>query len=157
MLPEKPGLEMLVLEGVDLGRDAALAELQHRVADHLFHHLDAALADDAAVLVAHDQRAEVVVLDVDLRLGHPAERVAVLEGAVLQLALPALVADRAVQRVVQQDELQRARALALTLSVVVRTTMPSATMVLQAASSFGTFSTSTRQSRQPPNGVSWWW
>ena len=74
VLPEKPAGNVLVLEGVDLGRHAALPELQHRVADHLLHHLDAPLADDAAVLVPHDQRAEVIVLDVDLRLRHAADR-----------------------------------------------------------------------------------
>ena len=77
---------------------------------------------------------------------------AVLHVAVLQVALAGLVADRAVDGVVDEQELQgRCAAVLGALSLVVCTTMPSVTAVLQAIWSLGIFSISTRQMRQLPS------
>ena len=79
----------------------------------------------------------------------------VAERQVLQRALAALVADRAVERVVDEDELER-RVLAL--GGLLRgargacTTMPSCAVSVQPAWSFGIPSTSTRHMRQAPTG-----
>ena len=68
---------------------------------------------------------------------------------VLQLALAALVADRAVERMVDQQEFhRRASARRWPSALCVKTFMPSATGVAQAGSGFGAFSTSTRHMRQ---------
>src|SRR5436189_157532 len=67
----------------------------------------AAMAEDAALAVELDQRRDRHGLVVGaLGQGHPRAARAVAEGQVLQRALPALVADRAVERVVEQEELE---------------------------------------------------
>ena len=89
---------------------------------------------------------------------------AVGQRLVLQRALAALVADRAVERVVEQQELQVRRVAPSRppgeLSWV-RTTMPSATVWVQEACGLGIgrppISTSTRHCRQAPTGSSSGW
>ena len=78
----------------------------------------------------------------------------VAERQVLQRALAALVADRAVERVVEEDELEhRVLALGRLLArCAVCTTMPSCAVIVQAACSFGMPSISTRHMRQAPTG-----
>src|SRR4029079_3092215 len=71
---------------------------------------DAARALDAAVHRGLDQSAEILVLDRALVFGEAAGVDAVAHRLVLQVALAALVADRAVQRMVDQQELHHAFA-----------------------------------------------
>ena len=80
---------------------------RHR-ADHLLAHPHAALALDAAVHVHDDDGAELDVLGVEdpLRLAEPADARPVCHHHVLQLALAALVADRAVERMVGEQHVE---------------------------------------------------
>src|SRR6185295_16576509 len=71
---------------------------------------DAARALDAAVHRGLDQRAEILVLDSALVLGEAAGVDAIAHRLVLQVALAALVADRAIQRMVDQQEFHHAFA-----------------------------------------------
>src|SRR6202043_537573 len=71
---------------------------------------DAARALDAAVHRGLDQRAQIFVLDRALVFGKAAGVDAVAHRLVLQVALAALVADRAIQRVVDQQEFHHAFA-----------------------------------------------
>jgi hypothetical protein len=93
--------------GGDLFVIAALLHLELVDAGDLVTHADAARAEDAALGVEHDVRAEVDdlgLLDlgrVDARVG-----VVVLEVVLLQRALAGLVTDRAVDRVIDQGELE---------------------------------------------------
>ncbi len=73
---------------------------------------------------------------------------AITDREVLQLAFAALVADRAIERVVDQQELHHRFLRLLGLLDCVRTIMPAVTGVAQAGSGFGAFSTSTRHMRQ---------
>ena len=73
---------------------------------------------------------------------------AVLIGVVLQLALAGLVADGAVERVVDQQVLHDLLLVGDDPGALVWTTMPSRTGVWQDGTSFGMPSTSTRQMRQ---------
>ena len=96
-------------EAVAEGRDdlrvvAALGHRDRRRADDLFADAHALGADDAAIELIGDQRRVVAHL---LRALRAAERVVinvVLVGVVLHLALARLVADGAVERVVDQEE-----------------------------------------------------
>src|SRR3546814_12622741 len=64
---------------------------------------DAAGAVDAAGHVGGDQRTQVLVGDHTLALGEARYRAPVAQRQILQLALAALVADRAVQRMVRSE------------------------------------------------------
>ncbi len=75
----------------------------------------------------------------------------------MQIALAALVADRTVERVIDQQELEHHRAAGSTFALCVCTTMPSVTGVLHAICSFGIPSISTKQMRQSPAGPSLGW
>ena len=66
---------------------------------------------------------------------------AVLEGVVLQVALAGLVADGAVERMIDQEQLEHALPRLRDLGPRVSTTMPSRTGVLQEIVSFGIPST----------------
>ncbi len=79
------------------------AKLGH--AGHFGGEADAARALDAAVHRGLDQRAEILVLDRALVLAVAALVDAVGHGLVLQIALAALVADRAVERVIDEQKL----------------------------------------------------
>src|SRR5207244_7219559 len=68
----------------------------------------AAVAEDAALAVECDQRRHRDrLLERALRERHARVAGPVAEGQVLQRALAALVADRAVERMVDEDELER--------------------------------------------------
>src|SRR5690606_40528387 len=67
----------------------------------------AARAVDAARHIGRDERTEVLVLHDALLLGIARYAPAEAEREILQLALAALVADRAVERMVDQQELHR--------------------------------------------------
>ena len=71
---------------------------------------DAARALDAAVHRRLDERADILVLDRALVLGEARRVDAVGHRLVLQVALAALVADRAIQRMVDEQELHHAFA-----------------------------------------------
>src|ERR1035441_4180930 len=77
---------------------------------HIEPEAHAARAMNAARHVRGDQRTQVLVLDHALALGEARDVAAETQGQVLQLALPALIADRAVERVVDEQKFHR-RAL----------------------------------------------
>src|SRR4029077_675032 len=79
------------------------AELLH--AGNLFGEAYAAAALDAARHIGGDEGAQAVVRDRALALVVAGNVAAEAHRQVLQLALPALVADRAVERVVDEQEL----------------------------------------------------
>src|SRR6185312_2318614 len=94
---------------VEIGRNfnvfAATYQADLRHAGDLGDEPDAARALDAAGHHRLDQRAHEFLFDGPLVVGIAAVVAAIAHGLVLQVALPALVADRAVQRVVDQQEL----------------------------------------------------
>ena len=96
---------------LDVGRDlhqfAASDGAQLLDPGDLLAEAHATRALDAARHVGRDQRTEVLVLDDALALGVARDVAAVAHREILQLALAALVADRAVERVVDQQELHR--------------------------------------------------
>src|SRR5690606_7180047 len=91
--------------GADLHAVAAIHATQLVGAGELGGDADAAGAVDAARHVAGHQRPEVLVGHDAFALGEAADRAAITHGQILQLALAALIADRAIQRVVDQQEL----------------------------------------------------
>src|SRR4051794_2938526 len=85
---------------------ASLEEHQLVVLGHLLREADAAVAEDAALAVDRDQRRQLErLLEVALWLDEARAAGAPAEGDVLKRALAALVADRAVERVVHEQEL----------------------------------------------------
>ena len=102
-------LVVVAREGADLAAGAAVLHDQRAVLGDVLAEADAAEARDAALAVERDERREVEGLrEVALGLDEARDRRPEPEGAVLQRALAALVADRAVERVVLQQELQDA-------------------------------------------------
>ena len=102
-----------VVEGADVAAVAALQQLQLRVLGDLLAEAHAAVAEDAALAVDRDQRRERQrLLEVALGVGEAAVPGSPAHRDVLQRALAALVADRAVERVVDEQELDH-RALRL--------------------------------------------
>ena len=99
---------------LQIGRDlhvlAAAGGAHLRRAADFGGETDAARALDAAVHRGLDQRAQIFVLDRALVLGKARGVGAVAHRLVLQVALAALVADRAVQRMVDQQEFHHAFA-----------------------------------------------
>src|ERR1039457_2433402 len=85
---------------------AALEQHQLIVLGDLLGEAHAAVAEDAALAVDRDQRRELQRLDeVALGLDEARDATAPAEADVLQRTLPALIADGAVERVVDQQEL----------------------------------------------------
>ncbi len=109
-----------LLEGGDDRPRSALARDQELVLGDVRGEPRAAVAEDAALAVERDQRRDRYRLLVRA-LGQHEARVArsVAEGQVLQRALAALVADRAVERVVDQQELEH-RPLRVGCALVAR-------------------------------------
>ena len=106
-LPLEP--EDLRVEPADLLVGAALLQVDEHVAGDLLGEPRAALAQDAALAVQEDLRRDrdrlgERALDVD----EPGARASVAHRLVLQRALATLVADRAVQRVVDEQQLHDA-------------------------------------------------
>ena len=90
---------------VDDGVVAALEQPQLRLVLPFLQVADAAPAEYAALLVQHDRVGDVVVLFGEpLRFDQLADARPKAHRLVLQWALAALVADRAVERVIEQDE-----------------------------------------------------
>ena len=101
------GREGLGGEGRDLDLLAAAGEVDLRLAGHLGGEAGAARALDAALAVEqHEVRDGDGLLEVALLLDEAALARAVGQRLVLQRALAALVAHRAVERVVGQQELE---------------------------------------------------
>ena len=99
----------VVAEGRDQRLRAAVDGHELAVLGHVRGEAGAAVAEDAALAVERDRgRDRDRLLEGPLREGHPRLPRPVAEGQVLQRALAALVADRAVERVVDEDELERA-------------------------------------------------
>src|SRR5262249_33949739 len=109
-------VEPLAGEDPDLAALAALEEPELAGLRDLVAEADAAAALDAALLAERDVGADVERLgEGELRLGVAARPVAVLDRVFLEAALPRLVADRAVERVIDQQELHYRRARLLDL------------------------------------------
>ena len=101
----------VAVERADERVRAALVQDQLVVLGDLLREAHAAVAEDAALAVDRDQRRELErLLEVALGLDEARRAGAPAVGDVLQRALAALVADRAVERVVDQQELDH-RAL----------------------------------------------
>ena len=96
--------------GGDLHVLAAADGAQLLDARHFRHEADAARAVDAAVHEGLDQRADVLLFDGALVLDVARAAEAVGHRLVLQIALAALVADRAVERMVDEQEFHHAFA-----------------------------------------------
>src|SRR5690606_3200070 len=97
-----PGADLLVL--------AAVHHAELLDPGDLVEEADAARAVDAAGHVGRDQRPEVLVEHAALVLFEARVIRPVEQGQVLQVALAALIADRAVERMVDQEELEHALA-----------------------------------------------
>ena len=99
------GGQRLAVVGTDLQVLAAVHATQFIGASHVGGEAHAARALDAAGHFGGDQRTHVLVRHHTLALVEAADRTAIAQRHVLQLALAALIADRAVQRVVDEQEL----------------------------------------------------
>src|SRR3712207_1156053 len=96
----------MAVEGADEGVRAALLEDQLVVLGDLLREAHAAVAEDAALAVDRDDGRELErLLEVALGLDEARGAGAPAVGDVLERALAALVADGAVERVVDQQEL----------------------------------------------------
>ena len=92
-----------VVKSADVRRVAPLEKLELLVLGDLLREADAAVAEDAALAVDLDQRRERDRLhEMAFGVDHARAPVAPAHRDVLQRALAALVADRAVQRMVDQ-------------------------------------------------------
>ena len=98
------GLDMLFYIGADLHILAPARRAQFAHAGDLLAKTHAAGAVDAAGQVSLDQRADVFILDHPLLFLIARDIAAIAEREVLQLAFAALIADRAIQRVIDQEE-----------------------------------------------------
>ena len=91
----------------DKGSIAALAHIQHGFLCDVLHEPDATRAQNTPIGDVEDVAAEVFHRVETLGVwGVPRVRLPLLEDVVLQLTLPRLVADRTVERVIDQQELQ---------------------------------------------------
>ena len=100
------GLERVAGEDVDLLGGGAVHQVDERVAGDLLGEPGAALAQDAALAVEQHLRRDADRLLVGaLDVVEPGVRAAAGHRLVLQRALPALVAHRAIERVVDQEKL----------------------------------------------------
>ena len=99
------GLDRLADVGPDLGVFAAANAAKLTGAGNFTHEAHAARAMDAAGHVGRDQRPDVLVGNNTLALDKPRHRTPVAHGDVLQFALAALVADGAIERMIDQQEL----------------------------------------------------
>ena len=99
------GEHALLEVGRDLHVFAATDGAKFLDAGDLGHEADAAGALDAARHRGLDQRPEVLVLDRALVLGEPRPADAECHCLILQIALAALIADRAIKRMIEEQEL----------------------------------------------------
>ena len=109
-------VELRAGKDVDVRVDAALEDTQLSRAGDLLREADAPRADDASLGVEHHVRSDRLLLEAfDLFLAEARPPGAVAEGVLLQPALPGLIADRAVERVIGQEELHHGAAAVLDL------------------------------------------
>ena len=106
----KLGHHALLKVGGDFHVLAAADQPKLRHARDLGHEADAARALDAARHEGLDERPEIFLFHGALGLAVAAAVLAIIEGLVLQVALAALVADGAVERMVDQQEFHHAFA-----------------------------------------------
>src|SRR3954452_24240304 len=98
----------LLLERRDHRLRAAVDRNELAVFGHVLAEAGAAVTEDAALAVERDQRrGRERLLERPLRERHAGVSGAVAERQILQWALAALVAHRAVERTVDEDELER--------------------------------------------------
>ena len=103
--------ERLVGKDVDHRLVAEIEDAELAGLGDLLTEAYAATAEDAAFLIEHDARTDVDTLEqLAARLLCARRAAAVLERVVLQVALTGLVADRAVERVVHEEQLEDALA-----------------------------------------------
>ncbi len=102
--------QMIEMVGLDHRHRAAIAHAQRLHAHALVADAHAAITQDAARLVVKHNRRPLLFVRMQLLLQEPALAHPVAEGHVLQFALAALVAHRAIQRMVGQQKFQRALA-----------------------------------------------
>ena len=98
-------VELIVAIGNDDGADAAVLHAQRPHIHAFAAYADAAVAKDAARAVVEDSGRPLLLVAMMLGLFVKALAGAVLEGHVLQFALAAGVADRAVERVIAKQQL----------------------------------------------------
>ncbi len=97
-----------ILERRDHGHGAAVGGDELAVLAHVRAEARAAVTEDAALAVERDRRRDRDrLLERLLLVLHPRVAGSVPEGQILQRALAALVAHRAVERMVDEDELER--------------------------------------------------
>ncbi len=97
-------VEAIALVGRDDGTDAAILNAERPDVHAFAAHASAAVAEDAARPVVEDCGRPLLLFAVLLGLGVEALAGAVLEGHVLQFALAACVADRAVERMIAEQQ-----------------------------------------------------
>ena len=90
---------------------AALGETEDRVAGDFIHEADAAAAHDAAFVVEADARADIDIFRLfHLHVDEARDAAAVADRVFLEAAFARLVADRAVERVVDEEKFHHALA-----------------------------------------------
>src|SRR5450755_5180261 len=99
-------LEVIALVGRDLRNHAAVDHAQRAHAHAFTADTHAAIAQNATRIIEEHHRGPLLLVHVNLHLREAALARAIAEGHVLQFALTALVAHRAIQRMVGQQELQ---------------------------------------------------
>ena len=105
------GIQQAVRMDGERGVGAALGEAEHRIAGDFVHEADAAAAHDAALVVEPDARADIDVFRLfHLHVHEARNAAAVLDGLFLEAAFAGLVADRAIERVVDEEEFHHALA-----------------------------------------------
>ena len=89
---------------------AALADVEHRIVRDVVHEPHAARAENAAVRRVHHVAAEILDRIESLGIAIATLGAPFLVGVVLQLALARLIADRAVERMIDEQHLEHALA-----------------------------------------------
>ena len=99
-------VQMIAIVGGDLGNDSAIHDAQRADAHAFITHAHAAVAEDAARGVVKHHRRPLLLIHVQLGFGVAAFARAVAEDHVLQFALAAFIADRAIERMVGEQQFQ---------------------------------------------------
>ena len=92
----------------DEGAIAALGDVEHRLMHHIIHEPHTARAENAPVLDVEDIPTKVFNGVKPLGFAVPRIRPAFSKGVVLQLTLAGLIADWAVERMIDEQELEHA-------------------------------------------------
>src|SRR5689334_354533 len=104
------------LERGDLAAVATIDDVDLRVAVDVTHEADAPRTEDAALAIEHQRRTEIDVAFHTLAVEYPPRKLhaalirAECVGEILQRTFAAFVADGAVERMVDQQEFEHARA-----------------------------------------------